>query len=101
MVLFDALCALVAPALVQDQLCRRGSAVGDEGDLRVHDFQEVIAIALRKNLKFRLVRCLHEKVIALPSNGDNEGRRQLILSDLTVEQFRINGDLLVFSRRRY
>ena len=74
--------------------------IGDESDLGIHDFQKVIAITFGKDLKFRLAGGLLEEVVAVSRNGDNESGRQLVPSDVTVEQLQINGHLFVILWRR-
>ena len=79
---------LVETALVQDELRRAAVAVGDESDLGIDDFEKIIMIALRKDLGFRLPGCLPEEVIALARNRQSEVWRELISSDIALEDLR-------------
>jgi hypothetical protein len=90
----------ISSVLVQDQLCRVPLAIDDESDLCIHNFQKIVAIAFGKDLKFRLAGGLLKEVIAVSRNSDNEVRCQLVPSDVTVEQLRINCDLLMLLRRQ-
>src|SRR5579863_2742208 len=96
--LFHPLCRQVRSALVQHQRYRLPLTVGLEGNLRVDDLQEKILVAFRKHLEFWLAGGLREELIALPRDRQDEVRSQLVASQVTVEQFRIDGSLLVLLR---
>lgn len=69
---------LIEAVLVQDQFRRSSTAVGDERNLRVDDFVEVVAITFGEHLEARLSRRLREQMIPLPTDANDEARRQLV-----------------------
>src|ERR1700733_695458 len=96
----DSVSMNIPSVLVQDYLFRRPFTIGDESNLSIDNFQEIVPIALRKDLEFRLARGLLEETVALFRNRNVEIRSQLIASDVAVEQLRIDSDLLMLLRGR-
>ena len=82
----------------------KGQAVGAarvlnfEGDLGIHDFAEELLLAFRINLEFRLANGLCEQLVTFAGDRWEEVWRQLVSPHVAVENFRIDGDLLVFLR---
>ena len=93
--LFDPLSGDVGFILMQHEFRRTPVRISLECDLRVDDLQEIIALALRKHLKLRLSGRLHEQVTAFARHGEDEVGRQLVTADVALEQFRVDGNLLV------
>src|SRR6266849_8060256 len=84
---------------MQDQFRRTALAVGFEGDLSIDNLVKVVAVAFRKYLGLALPGGLGEKMSVFASHGQDEVRRQLITAHITVEQFRVDGNLLALLRR--
>jgi hypothetical protein len=90
---------LVETAPVQNQLCSVANAVRNKSDLGINNLEEIVVIGFRKDLDFRLPGRLLEEMITFARNRQNEVRRELITSDVAVEDFRGNDDLFVLLRR--
>jgi hypothetical protein len=87
-------------ALVQHEPSRSPLAVSFERDLRIHDLQKIIAVALWKYLDLFLPGGLRKQAVAFTCNRQNEIRCQLIAANISIEKLGIDSDLFVFFRGR-
>src|SRR5262245_35067311 len=84
---------------MQRQAWGAAADVGIKGDLRFDDLQKIFTLTFREYLEARLARCLKEQVITLPRYGEKECRRDLIATDKSVVNFRVDRYLSVLLRR--
>ena len=97
--LLDLLQVLVRAALVQDHL--RGMPVGslDESDLGVDHFEKELCRRFREDLELGLAGSLHEKRILIAGDRYDEIGRELIASDVSIQNFGIDADRRALLRR--
>jgi 5-methylcytosine-specific restriction endonuclease McrA len=74
--LLDSLGALVHAALMQNHFRRLAFVVGYKRDLRINHLEEIVAIAIRINLKCCLPSGLLEQMVILVRNRQGEIRRK-------------------------
>src|SRR4051812_36711806 len=85
---------------MQDDARSSPARINDERELRVEVFDKEVMNALGENLESRLTRRLRVEMVARSGKCDDEIRSELVASDVTVKDLRIDGNLLVLFRRR-
>src|SRR4051812_674026 len=85
---------------MQDDARSSPVRIDDERELRVDDFQEEVALVLGEDLESRLTRGLRVEMVAVARDAQDEIRRELVASGVSVKDLRIDGNLLVLFHRR-
>lgn len=84
---------------MQRQARRAPARVRLECHLRIDDLQEELVRALGIELKLRLARRLPKELISFAGDGQDELRRELELTHVSIEERGVHGKLFVLLGR--